>query len=38
LTGGDIFATHHLPLDEAANAYRMFQHKADGAVKILLRP
>jgi hypothetical protein len=34
----DTFATHHLPLYEAAIPYRMFQHKAEGAVKILLRP
>jgi threonine dehydrogenase-like Zn-dependent dehydrogenase len=36
--GVDTFATHHLPLTEAAGAYRLFQQKADGAVKILLRP
>jgi threonine dehydrogenase-like Zn-dependent dehydrogenase len=31
-------ATHHLPLDEAPNAYDIFQRKADGAIKILLEP
>ncbi len=36
--GVDTFATHRLPLDEAPDAYRTFQAKADGAVKILLRP
>ena len=36
--GVDDFATHHLPLAQAADAYRMFQEKSDGAVKILLRP
>lgn len=36
--GVDGFATHHLPLHEAPEAYRMFQKKADGAVKILLQP
>ncbi|WP_405015070.1 alcohol dehydrogenase catalytic domain-containing protein [Kitasatospora sp. NBC_01539] len=36
--GVDGFATHHLPLDEAPDAYRMFQKKQDGAVKILFRP
>ncbi len=36
--GVDTFATHRLPLTEAADAYRIFQQKADGAVKILLRP
>jgi threonine dehydrogenase-like Zn-dependent dehydrogenase len=30
--------THHLPLDEAPNAYDIFQRKADGAIKILLEP
>jgi threonine dehydrogenase-like Zn-dependent dehydrogenase len=36
--GVESFATHHLPLSQAADAYRLFQEKADGAVKILLRP
>ncbi|WP_033822713.1 Zn-dependent alcohol dehydrogenase [Kitasatospora sp. MBT63] len=36
--GVDTFATHHLPLDEAPDAYRMFQKKQDGAVKILFKP
>jgi threonine dehydrogenase-like Zn-dependent dehydrogenase len=36
--GVDTFATHHLPLSEAPDAYRMFQKKQDGAVKILLQP
>jgi threonine dehydrogenase-like Zn-dependent dehydrogenase len=36
--GVDDFATHRLPLKEAPHAYEMFQHKADGAVKILLQP
>jgi threonine dehydrogenase-like Zn-dependent dehydrogenase len=36
--GVDSFATHRLPLDEAPNAYEMFQKKQDGAVKILLKP
>ncbi|MEU5614807.1 alcohol dehydrogenase catalytic domain-containing protein [Streptomyces sparsogenes] len=36
--GVDGFATHHLPLEEAPRAYEMFQHKEDGAVKILMRP
>jgi len=31
-------ATHHLPLDEAPEAYAMFQEKRDGAVKVVLRP
>ncbi len=36
--GVESFATHHLPLDSAPDAYRMFQHKSDGAVKIVLDP
>ena len=36
--GLDGFATHTLPLNQAAQAYEMFQKKSDGAVKILLRP
>ncbi len=36
--GVDTFATHHVPLDDAPQAYRMFQEKSDGAIKILLQP
>ncbi|MFF9850700.1 alcohol dehydrogenase catalytic domain-containing protein [Streptomyces litmocidini] len=36
--GVDDFATHRLPLDAAPEAYDMFQHKRDGAVKILFSP
>ncbi|MFF0205613.1 zinc-dependent alcohol dehydrogenase [Streptomyces sp. NPDC005017] len=36
--GVDDFATHRLPLDEAPRAYEMFQHKSDGAVKVLMTP
>ncbi|KRD07966.1 molecular chaperone GroES [Mycobacterium sp. Root265] len=36
--GVDGFATHTLPLDEAPHAYDIFQRKADGAVKIILKP
>jgi len=36
--GVDAFATHHLPLRDGPDAYRMFQQKADGAVKVLLNP
>jgi threonine dehydrogenase-like Zn-dependent dehydrogenase len=31
-------ATHRLPLEEAPRAYEMFQHKKDGAIKILFQP
>ena len=34
----DNFATHHLPLDEAPDAYAMFQQKRDGVVKVILTP
>ena len=36
--GVEDLATHKLPLSEAPNAYRMFQQKQDGAIKILLQP
>ncbi|GAA2422995.1 zinc-dependent alcohol dehydrogenase [Streptomyces glaucus] len=36
--GVDDFATHRVPLSEAPHAYRMFQRKQDGAVKVLLKP
>ena len=36
--GVEEFATHRLPLREAPKAYEMFQQKADGAVKIMLKP
>ncbi len=43
LTDGDPlgvegFATHRLPLEDAAHGYDIFQRKADGAVKVLLSP
>jgi threonine dehydrogenase-like Zn-dependent dehydrogenase len=31
-------ATHRLPLAAAPEAYEMFQHKRDGAIKVLLTP
>jgi threonine dehydrogenase-like Zn-dependent dehydrogenase len=36
--GVDEFATHRLPLGQAPEAYDMFQRKADGAVKVMLKP
>ncbi|GAA4100218.1 zinc-dependent alcohol dehydrogenase [Streptomyces hundungensis] len=36
--GVDTFATHHLPLEQAPDAYAAFQAKEDGMIKILLRP
>ena len=36
--GVDGFASHHLPLDEAPNAYRDFQEKRDGVNKVVFQP
>ena len=36
--GVDDFATHRLSLEDAPHAYDIFQRKAEGAVKIVLRP
>ena len=36
--GTEGFATHHVSLECAADAYAMFQKKFDGAVKVLFRP
>jgi threonine dehydrogenase-like Zn-dependent dehydrogenase len=36
--GIEEFATHRLPLHQAPEAYEMFQRKADGAIKIMLKP
>jgi threonine dehydrogenase-like Zn-dependent dehydrogenase len=36
--GVDTFATHHVPLGEAAAAYETFQKKEDGAVKFVFTP
>jgi threonine dehydrogenase-like Zn-dependent dehydrogenase len=36
--GVESFATHHLPLDAAPEAYAMFQGKRDGAAKVVFRP
>ncbi|QIG42091.1 alcohol dehydrogenase catalytic domain-containing protein [Nocardioides anomalus] len=36
--GVEGFATHHLSLEEAPQAYETFQKKEDGAVKIVFRP
>ena len=36
--GVDSFATHRLPLASAPEAYKMFQEKTDGAIKIVLDP
>jgi threonine dehydrogenase-like Zn-dependent dehydrogenase len=36
--GVDSFATHHLPLGEAPQAYESFQKKQDGMVKVVFNP
>ena len=36
--GVDAFATHHLPLTEAPDAYEHFQKKEDGMVKVVFQP
>ena len=36
--GVDSFATHHLPLAEAPDAYATFQKKDDGMIKAVFRP
>jgi threonine dehydrogenase-like Zn-dependent dehydrogenase len=32
------FATHHLPLEEAPHGYEIFRDKAEGCIKVVLRP
>ena len=34
----ETLATHRLPLSEAPEAYKMFQEKADGCIKVVLKP
>jgi threonine dehydrogenase-like Zn-dependent dehydrogenase len=36
--GVEDFATHHVPLTEAPEAYEMFQKKEDGAFKVVFKP
>ena len=36
--GVETFATHHLPLADAPDAYEIFQKKADGMVKAVITP
>lgn len=36
--GVDAFATHHVPLADAPQAYEMFQKKEDGAFKVVFKP
>ena len=36
--GTEDLATHNVPLDEAPEAYELFQKKENGAIKVLLHP
>jgi threonine dehydrogenase-like Zn-dependent dehydrogenase len=36
--GTEDLATHRLPLDDAPRGYELFQHKEDGAIKVILAP
>jgi threonine dehydrogenase-like Zn-dependent dehydrogenase len=36
--GVDEFATHHVPLEQAPQAYADFRDKKNGTVKVLLKP
>lgn len=36
--GVDTFATHHLPLEDAPEAYRQFRDKENGMVKVVFTP
>jgi threonine dehydrogenase-like Zn-dependent dehydrogenase len=36
--GVEDFATHRLPLEQAPEAYKTFQKKQEGMVKVLLKP
>ncbi|MFN3216297.1 MAG: zinc-dependent alcohol dehydrogenase [Acidimicrobiales bacterium] len=36
--GTEDLATHVVPLEKAPEAYAMFQHKDDGAIKVLFQP
>ena len=36
--GTEDFATHKLPLEQAPEAYEMFQKKENGTIKVLLQP
>ena len=36
--GVDDLTTHHMPLEKAPEAYKMFQAKSDGCIKVVLNP
>jgi threonine dehydrogenase-like Zn-dependent dehydrogenase len=36
--GVDYLTTHHMPLDQAPEAYETFRNKEDGCIKVVLNP
>jgi threonine dehydrogenase-like Zn-dependent dehydrogenase len=38
ILGVEDLATHRLPLEDAPEAYQMFQEKRDGCIKVVLKP
>jgi threonine dehydrogenase-like Zn-dependent dehydrogenase len=36
--GSESLDSHRMPLDDAERAYRMFDEKADGCIKVVLKP
>ena len=36
--GLEQLAIHRVPLEDAPEAYRMFQEKSDGCIKVVLKP
>jgi threonine dehydrogenase-like Zn-dependent dehydrogenase len=36
--GAEHLTTHHVPLEQAPEAYSMFRNKEDGAIKVVLKP
>jgi threonine dehydrogenase-like Zn-dependent dehydrogenase len=36
--GVDSFASHHLPLSQAPDAYKAFQEKSNGTFKVVFKP
>ena len=36
--GTETFATHRIPIEDAPEAYEIFQKKKDGAIKVVIKP
>ena len=34
----EMIITHHMPLERAPEAYKMFNDKEDGCIKVVLKP